>query len=137
MDDDKNEIINIGDMFGKFKSVAELRAYSKQIFLKLQQALTKLKEQESEILQLKSMLLNNSQFDIIPPEQLTCEMEIRRLESAARSRPLSMEEAKIFDIMTKNLLAIKKAMLEQKKPPKEIEADEAVLLSIVKNEQNK
>lgn len=134
---DENNVLNVKDLFGKFKSISELKTYSKDLFLKLQISIKRLKEQESEITHLRSLLVTSTHFDIIPSEQLTCEMEIRRIEESAKVRPLTLEEAKIFDIMTKNLLAIKKARLEEKRPLKIIEEDEITLLSIVKNEQTK
>ena len=130
--------INAKDLFGKFKSTAELKSYANDLFKRLQATLKTVEEQKDKIRHLESLLSSSVQkFDIIPPEQLTCEMEIRRLEETAKNRPLSLEEAKIFDIMTKNLINIKKAQRDLKEEPKEIEGEVVDLLRIVSDDSNK
>jgi len=134
MSDDN--VLDVKELFGKFKSIVELKDYTRDIFLRLQVSIKKLQEQEQELAHLRTLLSSNA-FELIPPEQLTCEMEIRKFENVSKSRHLTLEEAKIFDIMNKNLLAIKRAKQEEKRPIKTIEEDELTLLGIVNEQDNK
>jgi len=135
MSDDK--LVNIKQIAGKFKNVTEIKQYADTLFNKLQSAVIRIEEQNKEIAHLRSMLDSSvKSISLVPPEMLVCEMEIKRLQVLAANRELSFEEAKKFDIYTKNLLAIKRQMSEQQKEDSEhqLEAiDEKTLLQAISN----
>lgn len=132
-----SKIVDIKELKAKF-TASELKKHASELFTRLESATKIIKEQEAKIQHLESMLLSvANKIELISPEQLTCEMEIKRLEETAKSRPLSLEEAKIFDIMNKNLLSIKKAKREDKPAVREVEGDVQDLLRIVSDETDK
>jgi hypothetical protein len=129
---------NINTLAGQFESKEELQKYCDNQFLTIQRLVTQVKRLEEELYDTKSLLTaavpmeNKVQLDVAP-EQLICEMQIKKLEKVSMERDLTLEETKKLDLLVKNLLLIK----EDKKGIKEAEFNkvedisEAQLLSLV------
>jgi hypothetical protein len=123
---------DIKSITSKAKSVLEIKKYAEDLFNKLSSALLKIQDQEKEIEHLKTLI--GGAVPIIAPNdighnQLLCEMEIARLQKTAEMRPLSIEEAKKFDIFNKNLLAIKKPKKEE--DDHYVDYDDAGLIDLI------
>jgi hypothetical protein len=79
-------------------------------------------EKENEDLKKKlssspSFLVNSSD---VGSEDLVADMELKRLEEASRIRPLSLEEARIYDIMVRSKKTIKETRKKEKEDPRDV-----------------
>jgi hypothetical protein len=79
----------------------------------------RIKALEEENKHLKELLMSTSKSLVVSPSsmdsgEMVADYELKRLEEAARTRPLSLEEARIYDIMIRG-----------KKTLKELEKDSA------------
>ena len=140
-----SDVVDVKNFTSNLKTVKDLREYSDILFNKLAHAQEVIEQQKKEIMVLKESLknqpisLSSDSFDM-PPEMLICEMELARFKQISSERELSLEEAKKFDIYTKNILAIRRARAELKQDKDDVIKVEKIntddLLSVVDNEQS-
>lgn len=96
---------SITDIYQKAKETEIANTAANSAIAQLQIALQKLADLEAENRHLKELLMRSNEKLIINPvetkdEELVADYEIKRLKEAAQTRPLSLEEAKIYQIMT-------------------------------------
>lgn len=97
--------VSITEIHQKAKAAAQLEKAADMAVKRFEEAMNKIAELQAENRHLKDLLLKSSNSLIINPtdtknEELVADFEIKRLKDAAESRPLSLEEAKIYQIMT-------------------------------------
>lgn len=97
--------VSISDIHQKAKAAAQLEKAADMAVKRFEEAMNKIAELQAENRHLKDILMRSSGSLIINPneiknEELVADFEIKRLKEAAESRPLSLEEAKIYQIMT-------------------------------------
>lgn len=100
-----NKPVSIKEIHQKAKEARSSEIAANHAVKQLQEVLEKVALLEAENRHLKDLLMRTNEKLIINPlehkdEELVADFEIKRLKEAAASRPLSMEEAKIFQIMT-------------------------------------
>lgn len=96
---------SISDIHQKAKEAEVMTKAASHAVAQLQNALERIALLEAENRHLKDLLVRTNEKLVINPtdtknEELVADFEIKRLKEAAQSRPLSMEEAKIYKIMT-------------------------------------
>jgi uncharacterized protein (UPF0335 family) len=104
----------------KIKTLAEAASNELEVLQIANQSLTKQIENllikinrlEEENKHLKDKFMSSNSHLIINgadvhSEDMVAELELKRLEDAARTRPLSLEEARIYDIMVRSKKTIK------------------------------
>lgn len=96
---------SITDIYQKAKESETNKVVASSAINHLQTALNRIADLEAENRHLKDLLMRSNEKLIINPtetknEELVADFEIKRLKEAAESRPLSLEEAKIYQIMT-------------------------------------
>ena len=111
----------VDKMAAGFKSMEELKAYSNAQFNTIQSLNKKIKELQAERDELKKLVVNtaplltdeNNQvlknpFEVSDEESIAI-MQIRRLKQISMEREFTKEESTIYDIMNRNLIAIRNA----------------------------
>jgi hypothetical protein len=95
----------------------------------------KVAELEMELAKARSVLKDNDLLEKasqVSDEEVVCVNEIHKLKIASDNGILTLEDVKVFDLLVKNLLAIRgKPFLEEKKATKRGTKSVAELLSIV------
>lgn len=141
---DKNKPISIQEIHQKAKEARSSEIATNHAVRQLQEVLEKVALLEAENRHLKDLLMRTNEKLIINPlehkdEELVADFEIKRLKEAAASRPLSMEEAKIFQIMTNAKKVIRE--VEEKEADRVKDVTHSVpiqdLLLLAKEEPNK
>jgi len=102
----------------KFKDIMEMKQYCEQLTqtnLVLQE---QLKISESKRKHLEEMLQNKpSVLEVSSNEEEICKIELGRLFFKCKQAPLEYQEAKLVELYTKTLLAIRGKELIEKKGP--------------------
>lgn len=102
----------------KFKDMLELRQYCEQLTqtnLVLQE---QLKISESKRKHLEELMQNKpSVLEVSSNEEEICKIELGRLFFKCKQAPLEYQEAKLVELYTKTLLAIRGKELTEKKGP--------------------
>ena len=138
---DKNKPLSIQEIHQKAKEARSNELAANHAVRQLQEVLEKVALLEAENRHLRDLLMKSNEKLIINPmehkdEELVADFELKRLKDAASSRPLSMEEAKIFQIMTNAKKVIRE--VEEKEADRAKDVTQSVpiqeLLSLAKDE---
>jgi len=109
--------------------------YSELDSLEIKQLKKKIADLEVELAKAQSILKENDLLEKasqVSDEEVVCVNEIHKLRIASDNGILTLEDVKVFDLLVKNLLAIRgKPFLEEKKATKKGTKSVAELLSIV------
>lgn len=97
--------VSIKEIHEKAKEASAMTVAASHASKLLEDALNKVAELQAENKHLRDLLVKSNNSLIvnaheIKPEEMVADFEIKRLREAAQSRPLSLEEAKIYQIMT-------------------------------------
>jgi hypothetical protein len=129
----------------KFKSQKELQEYAKAQFVTLLQANKKIKELEKENTALKTaiqqqqMLAPATDRIVKSAEEITCELEIEKLQQAAMMRELDLNETRKLEILVKTLYTARAKTLEslEAQSRKVDQIDQAELIKIASTAEPK
>lgn len=106
-----------------------------------EEALARIAQLEAENRHLKDLLVKSNNHLLVNPtetkaEELVADYEIKRLKEAAQSRPLSLEEAKIYQIMTNAKKVIREVEEKESDRAKDVTYSVPVqeLLDLAKND---
>lgn len=96
---------SITDIHEQAKQSKTMTAAANMAVKQFEEALGRIAHLEAENRHLKDLLTRTHKNLLVNPietkaEELVADYEIKRLKDAAQARPLSLEEAKIFQIMT-------------------------------------
>lgn len=127
----KKDSAQVLDFVEKFKTQKDLQEYAKAQFITLMQTNKRVSALEKENSSLKSLLQQvqaaPSDVQRIPktPEQMTCELEIEKLQQSSLQRELDLNEVRKLEILVKTLYSAKAKSQEvaeaQSKPIDSIE----------------
>lgn len=102
--DKKTTVINLDEI----KTVEALKRENKAAILTIEKLLKELSESKEKIKHLESMVRNVVPVTTsvvkteITPEEHIAELQLERLRGAAEMRSLTLEEARMYDILVKN-----------------------------------
>lgn len=102
----------------KFKDIAEMREYCEQLTKTNMVLQEQIKISESKRKHLEELLQNKpSVLGVASNEEEICKIELSRLFAKCQQAPLEYQEAKLVELYTKTLLAIRGKELTEKKGP--------------------
>lgn len=105
-----DNIVSIGNNFQEY---AELKSLYDQQFAINQSLIKQIQTLQAEIEHLKTLLgdatpvLEEKPPLVVSDEQAICEIQIKKLQTAAMQRELTLEETKRLDLLVKNLYLAK------------------------------
>lgn len=106
-----------------------------------EEALARIAQLEAENRHLRDLLVKSNNHLLVNPietkaEELVADYEIKRLKEAAQTRPLSLEEAKIYQIMTNAKKVIREVEEKESDRAKDVTYSVPVqeLLDLAKND---
>jgi len=141
---DDNNVVDVSSLFGKFKNSKELKEYADKLFQVTKRLQEDCEQLRAENLHLKSLLdaavpklpATNKPSNIveITPEVAIAELELSKLHQISLERRLSPDEAKLYDIYSRNLIASKKKPRPKKVDNEVVELTDADLLEVIETD---